>query len=83
MPTGTATKINITIKLDKALLRKIRVLAAEKGTSVSALIAAKFEEEAGQRERYEEAKKHAIAIMDQGLNLGGRPPSRDEMHERR
>jgi hypothetical protein len=31
------TKINITLKLDKGLVRKIRGLAAENGTSVSAL----------------------------------------------
>ena len=33
-------KANITLKLDADLLREIRVLAAEEGTSISALLAA-------------------------------------------
>jgi hypothetical protein len=31
-------KANITLMLDAALLREIRVLAAEEGTSISALV---------------------------------------------
>jgi predicted transcriptional regulator len=80
--TAESPKVNITIKLDKALVRKIRVLAAENGTSMSALIAAKFEEDLAQRERYEEAKKKAIAFMEEGWKLGGRPVSREELHKR-
>jgi len=37
-------KANITLKLDAALLREIRVLAAEEGTSISALLAARLEQ---------------------------------------
>jgi hypothetical protein len=77
-----ATKINITLKLDKGLVRKMRVLAAENGTSVSALLSAKLEEELGQRTAYEEAKKHALAVLAKGWDLGGRVPTREEMHER-
>jgi predicted transcriptional regulator len=75
-------KINITLKLDKDLVRKIRVLAAENGTSVSALLSAKLEEELGRRTAYEEAKKQALAVLAKGWNLGGRVPTREEMHER-
>jgi predicted transcriptional regulator len=77
-----ATKINITLKLDKDLVRKIRVLAAENGTSISALLSAKLEEELGRRTAYEEAKKHALAVLAKGWDLGGRVPTREEMHER-
>ena len=83
MPTEIPAKTNITIKLDKTLVRRIRVLAAEKGTSVSALIAASFEEELNQRDRYERAKKDAVAAMRKGLNLGDRVLTREEMHEPR
>lgn len=76
------TKVNITLKLDKDLVRKIRVLAAENGTSVSALLSAKLEEELGRRAAYEEAKKHALAVLAKGWDLGGRVPTREEMHER-
>jgi predicted transcriptional regulator len=77
-----ATKINITLKLDKDLVRKIRVLAAENGTSISALLSAKLEEELGRRTAYEEAKKQALAVLAKGWDLGGCVPTREEMHER-
>jgi len=76
------TKINITLKLDKDLVRKIHVLAAENGTSVSALLSAKLEEELSRHIGYEEAKKHALAVLDKGWDLGGRVPTREEMRER-
>jgi len=60
------TKINITLKVDKDLVRKIRVLAAENGTSVSALLSAKLEEELGRRTTYKAAKKHALAVLAKG-----------------
>ena len=37
-------RTNITLKLDAAILREIRILAAEQGHSISALLAAKLEE---------------------------------------
>jgi Ribbon-helix-helix protein, copG family len=76
------TKINITLKLDKDLLRAVRVLAAEEGTSVSALLSAKLEEELGRRKEYEKAKRRWFSIRAKGMNLGGRPISREQMHER-
>jgi post-segregation antitoxin (ccd killing protein) len=81
-PGSRDAKTNITLKLDKDLIRRVRVLAAEKGTSVSALLSAKLEEELSQRNRYEEAKKHALAVLAEGWDLGGAPPTREQMHER-
>jgi hypothetical protein len=75
-------KTNITLKLDKELLREARILAAEQGTSISALLAAKLEEAVRKRRDYEAAKKRALAILNEGWNMGGRPLSRDEIYER-
>jgi hypothetical protein len=76
-------KANITLKLDKELLREARILAAEEGTSISALLAAKLEEAVRKRRDYERAKKRALAILHKGWDLGWKPPlSRDELHER-
>jgi hypothetical protein len=36
-------KATITLKLDATLLRKIQAIADEEGTSISALLAARFE----------------------------------------
>jgi hypothetical protein len=76
------TKVNITLKLDKDLLRAVRVLAAEEGRSVSALLSAKLEQELGRRKEYEKAKRRWFSIRAKGMNLGGHPLSREQMLER-
>jgi hypothetical protein len=76
-------KTNITLKLDTALLREIRVLAAEEGTSISALLAARLEQIVRERKTYERARKRALARLREGLDLQWTPPrSREELHER-
>jgi hypothetical protein len=81
--TGAKQKANITLKLDRDLLREIRILAAEEDTSISALLTVHLQEIVRNRSGYEEAKKRAIARMRKGYDLGFTPPkSRDELHER-
>jgi hypothetical protein len=76
-------KANVTLSLDAALLREIRVLAAEEGTSISALLAARLEQIVRERKTYERARKRALARLREGLDLQWTPPrSRDELHER-
>jgi len=76
-------KTNITLKLDAGLLREIRILAAEEGTSISALLAAKLEAIVRERKTYERARRRALARLREGLDLNWTPPlSRDELHER-
>ena len=76
-------KTNITLKLDASLLREVRVLAAEEGTSISALLAARLEQIVRERKTYERARKRALARLCEGLDLHWTPPrSRDELHER-
>jgi plasmid stability protein len=76
-------KTNITLKLDRDLIRKARVLAAEKDTSISALLAEQLENAIRTYEGYDRAKKQALAILKKGFDLGSAPlPSRDELHER-
>jgi hypothetical protein len=76
-------KTNITLKLDRDLLRKVRVLAAEKDTSVSGLLAEQLEKAVRERDGYERAKKRALARMKRASHLGYTPPaSRDEFYER-
>jgi len=76
-------KTNLTLKLDRDLVRRARVLAAERDTSVSQLVAEQLETAVRDRDAYEKAKKHALAILKKGFNLGyQRTASRDELHER-
>ena len=76
-------KINITLKLDRELLRRAKVIAAEMETSVSALVAEQLEKIVRERDGYEQAKRRALANLKKGFNLGFTPPaSRDELYER-
>ncbi len=76
-------KSNITLKLDTSILREIRVLAAEEGTSISALLAERLEQIVRERKTYERARKRALARLREGLDLQWTPSrSRDDLHER-
>ena len=76
-------KQNITISLEKDLIRKARVLAASRSTSVSRLIGDELKRMGTQSEEYERIRKQALADLDAGCHLGGQPrPARDELHER-
>jgi len=76
-------KTNITLKLDSEILRQVRIIAAEQGTSISGLLASKLEEIVKHRKSYERAKKRALARLRKGFEIGYiRPASRDELHDR-
>jgi hypothetical protein len=76
-------KTNITLKLDAALLREARVLAAEEGTSISALLTACLEQVVNERKGYARARNRALARLREGLDLHWTPSrSRDDLHER-
>lgn len=76
-------KANITLKLDVDLLREVRIMAAEEGTSISALLAARLNNLVRQRRAYERARRRALARLREGFNLRWAPPrSREELHER-
>jgi predicted transcriptional regulator len=76
-------KANITLKLDVDLLRAVKVVAAQRGTSVSALLTERLADIVRQEDLYEQAMKRSIARMKEGWALGWKKPkSRDELHER-
>ena len=76
-------KTNITLKLDAALIREAKILAAQEGSSVSALLSQKLEELVRKRREYNEARRRALARLQTGFDLKWTPPaSRDELHER-
>ncbi len=76
-------KTNITLKVDADLLREAKILAAEDGTSISAMLSGRLEQMVRERKTYERARKRALARLREGMNLGWTPPiSRDELHER-
>jgi hypothetical protein len=77
------TKTNVTLKIEAELLKQARILAAEEGTSISALLAGRLEQEVRERKGYHQARRRALARLRTGFDLPWAPPrSRDELHER-
>lgn len=76
-------KRNITLKVDADLLREARVLAAEEGRSISALLAERLEAAVRERKRFARSRRRALTRLREGLKLHWTPArSRDELHER-
>lgn len=77
------TKQNVTVSLHQQTIRKAKILAARRGSSISGLLAEQIEILVGEEEAYERAERQATALLDQGFHLGGViRASRDEWHER-
>jgi hypothetical protein len=78
-----ATKHNITLAIDGTLLKRARAVAARRGLSVSALLAEELRVLVAEDREYESARRRAVAMLDEGLSLGGlRIADRGALHER-
>jgi hypothetical protein len=76
-------KTNVTLKLDVDLLREARVIAAEEGRSLSALVTDRLQSLVRERKTFERARRRALARLRKGLDLRWTPAeSRNELHER-
>lgn len=74
---------NVTVSLNQETLRKAKILAARRGSSISGLLAEQIEILVGEEEAYERAERQAAALLDHGFHLGGViRATRDEWHER-
>jgi hypothetical protein len=77
------TKQNVTISLNRKTIRKARIVAARRGTSISGLLANLLETLVSHDEAYERAERQAVQRMHHGLSLGGmHRVSRDQLHQR-
>jgi len=56
-------KTNVTLKLDVDLLREARILAAEVGSSLSALLTERLEAMVRERKAYDKARQRALARL--------------------
>ena len=75
-------KQNLTLSLDKDLIKKAKILAAHKETSITALLAAYIERMAVEDQVYKESKVKALKAMEKGLPFGGKRVSRESLHAR-
>jgi hypothetical protein len=75
---------NITLAIDDEVLDRVRIVAAEKKTTVNALVREFLADLAGRDERLAEARKQLLQLMD--TSKGRMAPDwkfdREETHER-
>lgn len=76
-------KTNLTLKLDTELVRALKIVAAKRGSSISALVTNNLERIVQEQDEYEQAMRRSIARMKEGWAFDWqKPKSRDELHER-
>ena len=64
-------KQNITLSIEKELLKKAKLMAAKKETSVTKLLTEQLAKMASEEDQYDAARKRALAILRKGFHLGG------------
>ena len=78
-------KQNVTVAMPRDLLKRVKIMAAENDTSISALLVHLLQEQLSRHEGYVQAHTRQAALMEHGLNLGTggeQTWTREELHER-
>ena len=76
---------NVTLSLPRQTLRKAKLVAVERDTSLSRLLVDLIENMVSSEDRYDRARRQHLMLLDQARDLGtkGRPvATREELHER-
>jgi Family of unknown function (DUF6364) len=76
---------NITLSLPEEDLKRAKIVAVQRGTSLSQLLTRLIKELADQETGYALAKARGLAQLEEGRDLGTNGQirwSRDELHER-
>jgi len=76
-------KTNLTIQLDESVIRRARVVAAKRGTSISGLVARELDRLVAQEDRYDEARQRAVELMSAAKRRGGRSWTRADIYAER
>ena len=76
-------KQNITVQLDKSVIKDAKVIAAKRSTSLSKFLADEIKKIASQESTYDKDKTLALARLSKGYSLGGaKLPNRTELYTR-
>jgi hypothetical protein len=78
-------KQNVTLALPAETIRRLKVLAAERGSSISRMLTEQLEELLDRESGYDRARRRALRDLERGwdLGLGDKVAwTRDELHER-
>jgi hypothetical protein len=72
---------NLTLQLDDETIRRAKILAAKRGTSISGLVTRELQLLIARDARYEEAQRRAIELMAESVARGGRSWGREDLYE--
>jgi hypothetical protein len=75
-------KTNLTLQLEQDVIRRARVVAARRGTSVSALVARELTALVERDARYAAARLQADELLEQAAPRGGRTWRREDLYDR-
>ena len=67
-------KQNITLSIEKELIKKGKIIAARKDTSVSKMLSDLIKEVVDDDDRFEAAKRNTLNILKKGFHFGGELP---------
>jgi calcineurin-like phosphoesterase len=76
---------NITLSIPKEVLRKAKLIAVQRQTSLSRLLTQALLEIVSNEEGYERHRRIHLALLERGIDLGTQGNiswKRDELHER-
>ena len=76
---------NVTLAIPKNILRKAKILAVQKNTSLSALLTQTLTDLVAHQEAYEQARQRNLALLQRGFDLGTQGQAtwkREDLHER-
>lgn len=76
---------NVTLAIPKDILRKAKILAIQKNTSLSGLLTQTLTELVSNREDFEQARQRNLRKLKTGFDLGTQGNAswkREELHER-
>jgi hypothetical protein len=73
---------NITLRLDEQTLRRIRHLAVDKQTSVSAWVSELVTRALAELDTFEPSRRKALEGLNDPVPVAGRPLTREQAHER-
>jgi hypothetical protein len=74
---------NITLSIDEDVLREARKIAAERGTTVNAMVRASLAEIVAQKKRTRDALNRMRELAEKGgMEVGDKMWNRGDLHER-
>ncbi|MBN2148412.1 MAG: hypothetical protein JW726_13570 [Anaerolineales bacterium] len=79
------TTQNVTLAIPKKILRKAKILAVQKNTSLSGLLTQTLADLVAHQEAYEQARQRNLVLLKSGFDLntqGQMTWKREDLHER-